>query len=36
MADPANKDLVLVDREHYNGTDLSVAAQISRIKAAQP
>ena len=36
MADPANKDLVLVDREHYNGTDLTVAAQIARIKAAAP
>jgi len=36
MADPANKDLVLVDREHYNGTDLTVAAQIARIKAASP
>jgi branched-chain amino acid transport system substrate-binding protein len=36
MADPANKELVLVDREHYNGTDLTVAAQIVRIKASAP
>jgi branched-chain amino acid transport system substrate-binding protein len=30
------KDLTLVDREHYNPTDISVAAQISHIKAANP
>lgn len=34
MADPENRDLVLVDREHYNGTDLTVAAQLAKIKAA--
>jgi branched-chain amino acid transport system substrate-binding protein len=30
------KDLTLVDREHYNPTDISVAAQITHIKAASP
>ena len=29
-----NKDLTLVAREHYNVTDLSVAAQIARIKSS--
>ncbi|HEV8020313.1 MAG TPA: ABC transporter substrate-binding protein [Candidatus Lustribacter sp.] len=32
LALPENKELSLVDREHYNVNDLSVAAQISRIK----
>jgi branched-chain amino acid transport system substrate-binding protein len=36
LADPANKDLTLVAREHYAAADLSVAAQIARIKAANP
>jgi branched-chain amino acid transport system substrate-binding protein len=31
---PENKDLKLVAREHFNPTDLSVAAQIERIRAA--
>jgi branched-chain amino acid transport system substrate-binding protein len=34
LAQPDNKDLSLVDREHYNVTDLSVAAQIARIKGS--
>lgn len=34
LASPENKDISLVDREHYNVTDLSVAAQITRIKAS--
>lgn len=34
LAQPENKDLSLVAREHYNVTDLSVAAQIARIKAS--
>jgi branched-chain amino acid transport system substrate-binding protein len=34
LAAPDNKDISLVDREHYNVTDLSVAAQITRIKAS--
>lgn len=34
LAQPENKDVTLVDREHYNVTDLSVAAQITRIKAS--
>jgi branched-chain amino acid transport system substrate-binding protein len=36
LADPANKDIVVVDREHFTPSDLSVAAQIARIKAATP
>jgi branched-chain amino acid transport system substrate-binding protein len=30
------RDLKLVAREHFNPTDISVAAQIARIKAAKP
>jgi branched-chain amino acid transport system substrate-binding protein len=30
------KDITLVDRQHYNITDISVAAQIAHIKAANP
>jgi branched-chain amino acid transport system substrate-binding protein len=33
---PENKDFVVVDREHFATTDLSVAAQMSKIKAANP
>lgn len=36
IANPANKALKLVDMEHFNPTDLSVAAQLARIKAAEP
>ena len=32
LALPENKDVTLVDREHYNTSDLSVSAQISKIK----
>ncbi|HEX4195745.1 MAG TPA: ABC transporter substrate-binding protein [Stellaceae bacterium] len=31
---PENKDLALVAREHFNPTDISVAAQIERIRGA--
>lgn len=31
---PENRDVTLVDREHFNPTDISVAAQIERIKAS--
>lgn len=31
---PENKDLVLVTREHFNVSDVSVVAQIARIKAS--
>ncbi len=31
---PENRDVTVVDREHYNPTDLSVAAQVARIKAS--
>jgi len=34
VARPENKDVKLVEREHFNPTDLSVAAQIERIKAS--
>jgi branched-chain amino acid transport system substrate-binding protein len=34
MALPENKDEKLVAREHFNPTDISVAAQIERIKAS--
>ena len=36
LATPENKGLEVVDREHFATTDLSVAAQMSRIKAANP
>jgi branched-chain amino acid transport system substrate-binding protein len=36
LADPSNKDMTVVAREHYATADLTVAAQISRIKAANP
>jgi len=34
LARPENKDVKLVAREHFNPTDISVAAQIERIKAS--
>ena len=34
MALPENKGMTLVERQHFNPTDLSVAAQIERIKAS--
>jgi branched-chain amino acid transport system substrate-binding protein len=33
---PENKGMTLVASEHYNPTDVSVTAQLERIKAAQP
>lgn len=36
IALPENKGVELVDQEHFSPTDLSVAAQIARIKAAHP
>jgi branched-chain amino acid transport system substrate-binding protein len=33
---PENRDLTLVDNEHFNVTDLSVSAQIARIQASAP
>jgi branched-chain amino acid transport system substrate-binding protein len=37
IAEPGNKDLVsIVAREHFAPTDISVAAQVARIKAASP
>ncbi|HEV8021191.1 MAG TPA: ABC transporter substrate-binding protein [Candidatus Lustribacter sp.] len=33
---PENKALVPVDYEHFNDSDISVAAQLARIKAADP
>lgn len=34
LAEPVNKEMLLVSREHFNGGDVSVAAQMSRIKAS--
>ena len=36
LAEPVNKSIDLVAREHFATSDLSVAAQISRIKTANP
>lgn len=36
LAKPENRALQLVDREHFNVTDLTVTAQLARIKAAHP
>jgi branched-chain amino acid transport system substrate-binding protein len=36
LAEPVNSTLKLVGREHFATSDISVAAQISRIKAAGP
>lgn len=36
MAAPSNRGVVEVAHEHFNPTDLSVAAQIERIKATNP
>jgi branched-chain amino acid transport system substrate-binding protein len=36
MAEPVNSGLKIVAREHFAVSDLSVAAQISRIKSADP
>lgn len=36
LAQPANKELAVVAREHFAPADLGVAAQIARIKAASP
>ena len=33
---PENRDVRLVAAEHFNGADLSVAAQMARIEAAKP
>src|SRR5579863_558170 len=33
---PENKDITVVERAHFNITDVSVAAQIEHIKAADP
>jgi branched-chain amino acid transport system substrate-binding protein len=34
LAAPENKDLTLVDVEHFNPTDISATAQLSKIKAS--
>jgi branched-chain amino acid transport system substrate-binding protein len=34
LALPENKTMQLVERDHFNGADLSVAAQVARIKAS--
>jgi branched-chain amino acid transport system substrate-binding protein len=35
-ARPENKDITVVERAHFNTTDVSVAAQIEHIKASNP
>lgn len=36
LAEPQNKDLTIVDHEVFNPTDISVAAQIAKMKATNP
>lgn len=36
LALPENKDMQVVDNEHFGTSDMSVAAQMTRIKAANP
>jgi branched-chain amino acid transport system substrate-binding protein len=36
IALPANKDMAVVAHEHFSTTDLNVAAQVVRVKAAAP
>lgn len=36
LADPENRSLQIVDRQHFNLTDVSVAAQIAHIEATNP
>jgi branched-chain amino acid transport system substrate-binding protein len=36
LAAPENRSMTLADREHFGGADLSVGAQMARIKAAAP
>jgi branched-chain amino acid transport system substrate-binding protein len=36
LAFPENTSLKLVDREHFNPTDITVSAQMAKIKAANP
>jgi branched-chain amino acid transport system substrate-binding protein len=36
LASPENKAMTVVAHEHFNPTDVSVAAQMARIKAADP
>lgn len=36
FAEPENKTLTVVDREHFNTTDVSIASQIAHIKASNP
>jgi branched-chain amino acid transport system substrate-binding protein len=36
LATPENRDIAFVERVHFNTTDISVSAQIERVKAAHP
>lgn len=36
LASPEGRGLEVIDREHYNPTDVSVMAQLAKIKAQQP
>lgn len=35
LALPENKDVAIVDREHFNPNDINISAQIARIKASE-
>jgi len=36
LAEPGNRDLAIIAREHFATADITVAAQVARIKAAAP
>ena len=36
LAEPENRDMQVVDREHFNLTDVSVAAQIAHVESTNP
>lgn len=36
VAQPGNKDIKVVEHAHFNPTDVSVSAQVERVKAADP
>ena len=36
LAEPENRDLQIVDREHFNLTDVSVAAQVAHVESTNP
>lgn len=36
LAQPVNHDLTLVTNQHFNPTDISIAAQVTQVEAAKP